>query len=201
LNEAADTPDYLQLPLSRFLGLVASGDPAPAGGSVAAVAVALAAALSAMAARLSAKHLADAPKLAKRADSLRSEAAPLARADAAAYGRVLAAQRTGEGDVFRGALSRAADIPVAVAEAGVEVAEISAYLARDGNPNLKGDAIAAALLAEAGVRAATRLAKINLSGAGIEDGRLARADELVETAAAARRAAEDMSQGTSRRRQ
>jgi methenyltetrahydrofolate cyclohydrolase len=200
LSETADTPDYLQLPLSRFLGLVASGDPAPAGGSVAAVAVALAAALSAMAARLSAEHLADAPKLAKRADSLRSEAAPLARADAVAYGRVLAAQRTGEGDVVHDALSRAADIPVAVAKAGVEVAEISAHLARDGNPNLRGDAIAAALLAEAGARAATWLAKINLSSAGIEDGRLGHADELVEAAAAARQAAEAMSQGTSQRR-
>jgi formiminotetrahydrofolate cyclodeaminase len=191
VNGVGDAPDYLQLTLSRFLDLVASEDPSPAGGSVVAVAVALAAGLSAMACRLSAKHLADAPKLAERADSLRSEAAPLAQADAVAYGRVLAAQDRG----LRDALSRATDVPLAVAEAGAEVAEISARLARDGNPNLREDVIAAALLAEAGVRAATRLAKVNLSIGGIENGRLAYAEALLEAAASARRAAEGGSQG------
>jgi len=191
VNGVGDAPDYLQLTLSRFLDLVASEDPVPAGGSVVAVAVALAAGLSAMACRLSAKHLADAPKLAERADSLRSEAAPLAQADAVAYGRVLAAQDRG----LRDALSRATDVPLAVAEAGAEVAEISARLARDGNPNLREDVIAAALLAEAGVRAATRLAKVNLSIGGIENGRLAYAEALLEAAASARRAAEGGSQG------
>jgi methenyltetrahydrofolate cyclohydrolase len=189
VNGVGDAPDYLQLTLSRFLDLVASEDPSPAGGSVVAVAVALAAGLSAMACRLSAKHLADAPKLAERADSLRSEAAPLAQADAVAYGRVLAAQDRG----LRDALSRATDVPLA--EAGAEVAEISARLARDGNPNLREDVIAAALLAEAGVRAATRLAKVNLSIGGIENGRLAYAEALLEAAASARRAAEGGSQG------
>jgi methenyltetrahydrofolate cyclohydrolase len=183
MSDPGDTPDYLQLPLGRFLALVASEDPAPAGGSVVAVAVALAAGLSAMASRLSTDHLPDAPKVAELSDSLRSKTAPLARADAVAYGRVLAAR---EGSSIRDALSRAAEVPLAVAEAGAEVAEISARLARDGNPNLQGDAIAAALLAEAGVRAAAQLARINLSSAGIEGGRLARADELVEAAASAR---------------
>jgi methenyltetrahydrofolate cyclohydrolase len=192
---SGDTPDYLRLPLGRFLDLVASEDPAPAGGSVAAVAVALAAGLSTMAARLSTYHLADAPKLAARSDSLRISTAPLAQADAMAYGRVLAARR--EGRNIQDALSQAADLPLAVAEAGVEVAEISSRLARDGNPNLEGDAIAAALLAEAAVRATARLARISLSSASFENGRLARAEELVEAASSARSAAEDGRQGTS----
>ena len=38
-----EVPDYLGLPLGRFLELVASEDPTPAGGAVAALAVALAA--------------------------------------------------------------------------------------------------------------------------------------------------------------
>jgi formiminotetrahydrofolate cyclodeaminase len=189
VNDAGDTPDYLRLPLDSFLDLVASGDPAPAGGSVAALAVALAAGLSAMAARLSTKHLSDSAKLAQRAESLRQRVTPLARADAIAYGRVLAARRAGEESV-PDALSQAADVPLAVAAAGAEVAEISARLARNGNPNLEGDALAAALLAEAAVRAAAQLAKINLSSAGIHDGRLARAQELLETASLARSAAE-----------
>jgi methenyltetrahydrofolate cyclohydrolase len=187
VSDPGDTPDYLQLPLSRFLDLVASGDPAPAGGSVAAIAVALAAGLSAMAARLSTDHLSDAPKLAARSDSLRSGTALLAQADVAAYSRVLAAQREGNA---QDALSQAADVPLAVAAAGAEVAEISARLARDGNPNLEGDALAAALLAEAAVRAATHLAKINLSSAGLGDRRLTRVEELAEAAASARSAAE-----------
>ena len=191
MNGVGDAPDYLQLTLSRFLDLVASEDPVPAGGSVVAVAIALAAGLSVMTCRLSTKHIADASKLAERADSLRGAAAPLAQADAVAYGRVLAAQDRG----LRDALSQAADVPLAEAEAGAEVAEISARLARDGNPNLRGDVVAAALLAEAGVRAATWLAKVNLSIGGIEDRRLAHADALLEAAASARRTAEGGSQG------
>src|SRR5918997_5676355 len=89
-----NTPsEYLDLPLGEFLDLVASGNPAPGGGSVAAVAVALAAGLSGMAARLSADQLAEAPRLADRADVSRRRVAPLAWADAESYGRVLDALR------------------------------------------------------------------------------------------------------------
>ena len=194
MSDAGDTPDYLELPVGRFLDLVAAGDSAPGGGSAIAVSVALAAGLSSMAARLSTKQLADATGLAQRAESLRERVAPLARADAVAYGRVLAAQRAREapdqdGEV-RAALSEAADVPLAVAEAGAEVARIAARLASDGNPNLEGDALCAVLLAEASVRAAVRLVEINLSGEPGEDGRLGRARDLVETAAFARRSAE-----------
>ena len=39
-------------------------------------------------------------------------------------------------------------------------------MAREGNPNLRGDAVAAALLAEAGVRAAAVLVEINTTAGG-----------------------------------
>jgi formiminotetrahydrofolate cyclodeaminase len=82
-------------------------------------------------------------------------------------------------------------VPLAVAEIGNEVAGIAARLVEEGNPNLEGDAIAAVLLAEAGVRAATVLVEINLSSANVDDDRLGRANELVdETAASVRRATE-----------
>ena len=194
MNDAGDTPDYLELPVGRFLDLLASGESAPGGGSAIAVSVALAASLSSMAARLSTKHLADATGLVERAEGLRERVAPLARADAVAYSRVLVAQRADkapdrDGDV-RAALSEAAYVPLAVAEAGAEVASIAARLASDGNPNLEGDAVCAVLLADAGVRAAVRLVEINLSSEPDEDRRLERARELVETAASARRSAE-----------
>jgi len=187
------TSEYLDLPLKAFLDLVASGGPAPGGGSVAAVAVALAAGLSGMAARMSAGQLADG--LADRADAARRRVAPLARIDAQSYARVLDAYREPDSETRRkrvsDALSGATDVPLAVAEIGNEVAGIAAQLVEEGNPNLEGDAIAAVLLAEAGVRAATVLVEINLSSAYVDDDRLGRANELVdETAATVRRATE-----------
>jgi len=188
------TPDYLELPVGRFLDLVASGESAPGGGSTVAISVALAAGLSSMAARLSTKQLTDSAVVAQRAQRLRERVAPLARADAAAYGLVLAARRAPSTDDRDGrvrvALSEAADVPLAVAEAGAEVAKIAARLASDGNPNLKGDTICALMLADAGVRAAATLVEINLCDGGIEDGRPGRARQLVEAAASARRSVE-----------
>jgi len=181
------TSEYLDLPLSAFLDLVASCGPSPGGGSVAAVAVALAAGLSGMAARLSAGQLADADGLADRADVARRRVAPLARADAESYGRVLDAYRESDSETRRervsDALSGATDVPLAVAEVGNEVAGIAARLVEEGNPNLEGDAIAAVVLAEAGVRAAAALVEINLSSANVDDDRLGRVHELVDKTA------------------
>jgi methenyltetrahydrofolate cyclohydrolase len=192
LSPENTTSEYLDLLLREFLDLVASGNPAPGGGSVAAVAVALAAGLSGMAARLSAGQLADADELADRADAARQRVAPLARIDAESYGRVLDAYRDPDSETRRervsDALSGATDVPLAVAEVGNEVAEIAARLVEEGNTNLVGDAITAVLLAEAGVRAAVTLAEINLTSANLDDDRLGRANELVDkTASTARR--------------
>src|ERR671917_413407 len=180
-----NTPsEYLDLPLGEFLDLVASGNPAPGGGSVAAVAVALAAGLSGMAARLSAGQLTEG--LAERADAARLRVATLARIDAESYGRVLDAYREPDSETRRervsDALSGASDVPLAVAEVGNEVAGIAARV-EEGNTNLVGDAITAVLLAEAGVRAAVTLAEINLSAANLDDDRLGRANELVDETA------------------
>ena len=182
-------PDYLDLPLGEFLDRVASDSPAPGGGSAAAIAVALAAGLAGMAARLSTGQLSDAPELADQADASRHGVAPLARADAESYGRVLDAYRESDPETrmarVRDALSGAADVPLAVAEAGSEVVAIASRLAEEGNPNLEGDALAAVLLAGAGVRAAVALVRINLSTANVDDDRPKRAKGLADTTAAA----------------
>jgi len=170
---------YLEQPLERFLNLMASDESAPGGGAAAAVAVALAASLSSMSARLSTDYLANAAGLVEQAERLRGRVAPLAQDDAEVYGRVMAAKRAA-GDL-KEALSEAADVPLAIAEVGAGVAGIALRLAESGNPNLRGDALAAVLLAEAGVRAAASLVEINLSAAGTVDGRLDRARELVKT--------------------
>ncbi len=188
LSEENTASEYLDLSLGDFLDRVVSNGAAPGGGSVAAVAVALAAGLAGMAARLSAAQVAEAPGLAERADTSRWRVAPLAGADAESYGRVLDAYREPDPETrtvrIRDALSGAADVPLAVAEIGNEVAGIAARLAEEGNPNLEGDAMTAVLLADAGVRAAAALAEINLSSANVKDDRLSRANELVEKTAA-----------------
>ena len=189
-------PNYAELPLGRFMDMVASREPTPGGGASAAVVVALAAALTAMAARFSADHLADAETIADRAEELRNRVMPLAQADAAAYGRVLDAYRTPRDDDekrrrrIREALSEAADVPLSIAEVGVEVAGNAARLVEEGNPNLRGDAVTAAALAKAGVRAAATLVEINVSAGGADDDRLSRVDQLLATMAAAQEVVE-----------
>lgn len=194
----ATAPDYPGLPLGEFLDSVASDSPAPGGGGAAAVTASLAAGLAGMSARLSSGYLTDAAGLAERADSLRERLSPLARADAEAYGRVLTALRLppddpGRREAVDQALGGAADVPLAVAELARDAAEISARLAQEGNPNLRGDALTSVYLAEAAVRSAADLVRLNVEMTHSGDGedRNARASHLYrETAALARRASE-----------
>ena len=177
---------YSDLSVAEFLRAVAAREPAPGGGAVAAVGVAAAAALAAMAARFSPRM----DDLAERADLLRAEVLPLADADATAYGRVLAAYRISRDAPERAgqiaaALSEAADTPLAIAEIGAEVAAIGARVLDAGNPNLRGDALAAVRMAAAGVRTAAGLARMNLAQAGITDDRERRAGAAVVAAIAA----------------
>ena len=167
-------------PVDRFLDRIASAEPAPAGGSVAAVAVAMAAGLVAMAARL-AHDWPKASQVVERAEALRSTMSALALADEDAYTKVIEALRLPPDSPSRdaelaAALSGAADVPLAVAEAAAEVAVLAALVAQEGNDRLRGDALVAAELAEAGARGAAELVAINL--AGRDDPRVRRARDL-----------------------
>jgi formiminotetrahydrofolate cyclodeaminase len=169
-----------------LLATVAAETSAPGGGSVAAVVTAFAAALVAMAARFSREHWEDAAGVVAQAETLRQKVLPLADEDAEAYETVLEALRLPpdigpdrRDEALGAALSRAADVPLAIAEAALDVATLAAELAERGNPNLRGDAATAALLAEAAVRATANLVEINL-GTREGDERLQRARELVE---------------------
>jgi methenyltetrahydrofolate cyclohydrolase len=186
---------YLDGTLARFLDQVASKEPAPGGGAAAAVTVAMAAGLVAMAARFAVDHLPDATDVVSCAEVLRRRAAPLAQADADAYQAYLAAlrlPRERKPDARRrqvqAARSRAAEVPLTVTEIAADVAGLAARLAAGGNPNLRGDAVTAALLAEAGAWSAASLVEINV-GAG--DQRAARAANLANAAAGAARRALD----------
>jgi formiminotetrahydrofolate cyclodeaminase len=131
-----------------------------------------------------------------QAETLRHRAEPLADADAMAYENVLTALRMPKDlepevrDTLIGeTLSRAADVPLEIAECAVSVAQLSAEIAECGNQNVRGDAAAAAILATAAARVAANLVEINLTTVEGDD-RVARARTLVHTAeSAARRAA------------
>jgi formiminotetrahydrofolate cyclodeaminase len=184
----------LELALEGFLELVSAAEPTPAGGSAAAMTVALAAGLCAMAARLSTRQLPDAPGIVVAAEQLRDRAATLCQADAEAFGRLVSATRElrepdpdGRRRRITEALLQATEVPLAIVETGAGVASLAARIAERGNPNLLGDAVAAALLAEAGARAAATLVLVNLKG--LPDERASRVKRLIEEIAeSARRA-------------
>jgi formiminotetrahydrofolate cyclodeaminase len=69
-------------------------------------------------------------------------------------------------------------VPLRVAEAGAGVAALAALLAAGGNPNTRGDALTAGLLAAAGTRASCALVRINLAAAA-GDERLAQVAALL----------------------
>ncbi len=171
-----------------FLDSIAAETPAPGGGSVAAVAVEMAASLAAMSARFARQHWDGAAGALAQAEALRARAAPLAQEDAEAYEAVLTAMRMPrdlEAEVrntlIGDTLSRAADAPLRIAETAADVAELGATLAEEGNPNLRGDAAAAAILSEAAARAAANLVKINLATTETDE-RIGRARELAQAA-------------------
>jgi methenyltetrahydrofolate cyclohydrolase len=129
----------------------------------------------------------DRDEVERRARGLRGRALGLAETELRAYEPVLEALRLPRDDPERGervdaARVKASESPLAIAEVGAELAELAADLARTGNQNLVGDAIAGALLAEAAAQAAARLVAINMT-----DGwAVAQAAELGRRAQAAR---------------
>lgn len=186
MEESARVSGFLDESLAGFCETIAAETSAPGGGSVAAIVGGMASSLAAMAARFSTEHWEGAAGAVAQAEAMRARLLPLAEEDARAYENVLLALRTpndADGDVrdaaIGDALSRAADVPLEIAETCVDVAMLAVELVERGNPNLHGDAATAALLAEAAVRASANLVEINL-GTREGDERLERARALVE---------------------
>lgn len=161
-----------------FVASVASSDPVPGGGSVAAHAGALAAALAQMVAGLTIgkkKYAAvdsEMKEAALKAVTLGNTLAGLVKRDAEAYSHVSeayklpkepadsAARRTG---AVTAALLKAAEVPLETARAAVEVAQIADLLAEKGNTSAITDAGVAALLADAACRGADYNVRINVA--------------------------------------
>jgi glutamate formiminotransferase / formiminotetrahydrofolate cyclodeaminase len=162
----------------EFLAAVASSDPVPGGGSVAAYAGALGAALTQMVAGLTTgkkKYAAVEAEIAAVAASARMLAEKLeslVASDAAAYASVSAAYRMpkttdAEADARKHAITdallAASEVPLETARACADVADLAAIVAAKGNKNAITDAGVAGLLAEAGCRAASYNVRVNVS--------------------------------------
>jgi len=168
---------YVEGTVESYLNKLASADPEPGGGSAAALAGALGAALVSMVANLTlgkekfAAVQDDVAELKKKSEALRAELEELVTLDALAYREVAAAMKMPKDtderkeqrrQVMQVALKGAAEVPLKVAEAAVEVARLSLPAAEKGNPNAVSDAGVAVLLADAAAHSAALNARINL---------------------------------------
>ena len=163
--------------VSGFLASVASSNPVPGGGSVAAHAGALAAALAQMVAGLTigkkkyAAVDAEMKEAALKAVALGNQLAALVKRDAEAYALVSEAYKLPKepadaaarrSETVTNALLKAAEVPLETARAAVEVAQLAALLAEKGNTNAVTDAGVATLLAVAAARGAAYNVRVNV---------------------------------------
>ena len=161
--------------LDGWLDELASGTPAPGGGSAAALAGALAAALVAMVSRLTLGRKAYAAvterveAILREAEEARTAMRTLVELDAAAYGVVMTAYALPKDLPERGrrideALLEAAKTPLATAHGAARVTVLAQEMARIGNKNARSDAKVAEALARAALAGALENVRVNVAG-------------------------------------
>ena len=160
--------------LGAFMDSVASAEPAPGGGTVAAVSGAMAAGLAAMVARLTIgrkKYVeveAEMKQILEQAEELRGRLMKLADEDAAAYGGVMDAygipkDRADERKAaIQKAMLGAADVPMRTLEAARDVARLCVRAAEAGNVNARSDGGVGGMLAGASAKGAYYNVLINV---------------------------------------
>jgi formiminotetrahydrofolate cyclodeaminase len=164
--------------VTDFLDALASNAPAPGGGSVAALSGALGAALLSMVCNLTLgkKRYAavqdEISALVEKTEALRHRLTDLLEADVQVYTGVSTAykmprktleEKAARSAAIQDALKAAAQVPLDVAGACVEVLELCTQTAEQGNVNAVSDAGVAALMAEAGLRSAALNVIINMN--------------------------------------
>jgi formiminotetrahydrofolate cyclodeaminase len=188
---ALTTPPAGRRALDGLLDALASSAPTPGAGPAVAWTCAVAAALIEMVTKIAmrdddtAGSRAAALARGDRARQLRQHALELADADAAAYQLVLAARRErggpGRSHASREALSAAADPPLAIAETAAELCLLAADAAEHARGGVGGEAVAAAILAEAATAACVPMLRLNLAG-NPDDPRLTRGIQFADDA-------------------
>jgi formiminotetrahydrofolate cyclodeaminase len=183
--------------------LASPHDVAGGGGPAAALMAATAAALTTKVARASKPTWIEAGGAIARGEALRAQTQALIEHDADAYARAASAlahrgdvrsapaglagpgvrqQRPTTDSAVHRALTHAADIPLAIAEAAAEIAQLAAEVAARCPASMRPDALTAVAISEAATRCAALLVDINRGLAG-DDPRRERAHEA-QTAAA-----------------
>jgi formiminotetrahydrofolate cyclodeaminase len=175
------------LSIEAFTRKLASADPTPGGGSVAAAVGAFGAGLIRMVALLTAnspKYAAVAPRCteaARTAQMLSDQLLKLVDEDAAAFDRVSEAYRlpkssdtekSARSAHIQAALSAAIEPPLRVIAASLAISELAAELVDVGNQNALSDIGCAALCAQAAAHGGALNVEINASG--LKDRALAR---------------------------
>jgi glutamate formiminotransferase / formiminotetrahydrofolate cyclodeaminase len=163
---------------ASFLDGLAAATAAPGGGSAAAYAGAMGAALVAMVAGLTIgkkKYLAveaEMQAIRVQAEELRKELTDAVEDDSAAFEAVMGAfklpkeneeQQTARAAAIHIATINAAFVPLQTVKNGVQVMELAARCAKDGNLNAISDAMSGAALARASLTAAGYNVRINLN--------------------------------------
>ena len=160
---------------TAFLDSVASSEPTPGGGSVAALAGALASALAGMVARgtMAKKKYAEVEgemrDSAAKSDQLRQSLTAAINEDSESYERVMSAFRLPKEEPSRAeriqmATKEASDVPLETARLSLEAMRCLAPVAAKGNINAVTDAAAGVHMALAAIETAALNVLINLKG-------------------------------------
>ncbi|MBI3323426.1 MAG: cyclodeaminase/cyclohydrolase family protein [Candidatus Omnitrophica bacterium] len=153
--------------IRRFLGRLGSAEPAPGGGSAAALASALGCAVAGKVCRLVLRRRRTPARARRGLRQVRSELARLSRRleglvgeDAAAYAALVRSQRIGHGAAR--ARAAAAQCPLAICDCSVRALRCVKRLEPLAGRRLGSDLRAARALLKAGFEGAEIMAKINL---------------------------------------
>lgn len=164
--------------LSAFTDRVASNEPVPGGGSVAAVCGTISAALSEMVARLTigkkkyAEHENEMTEIIEKALTLRNKLIDYIEKDSIAYNKVMEAyklpketeeEKLKRKEAIEESSKLAATVPLEVASTSFEILPLAEAVVIKGNSNAVTDGLVAAMLARTAVLSAILNVRINLS--------------------------------------
>lgn len=169
--------DMKTMTLEVFCATTASNEPAPGGGSVAALAGALAASLAEMVAQLTVgkKGYEDAADemnaLIPQAAALRAELLEDITRDSTSFNAYMDAlalpkntdeEKDTRRQAMQEALKKAAEVPLGVAETAAKIMPLAAVLVKKGNSNAVTDGLVSAMMTRTAVLGALLNVKINL---------------------------------------
>ncbi len=146
--------------IEQFLERLASKNPTPGGGAVAALVGAIAASLVIMVCDLT-KKWSGAVRVANSADILKTQLVNLADDDCGAFDKVIVAYKSKNKSKIKKALQKAIRVPSETKRFSKKVEKLAKIVAEKGNKNAKSDAKTAVYLAVAAQKSAEENIKIN----------------------------------------